>query len=281
MYDTSIVAVSRAERYSPNSTESDAAILAAVCRELRGKGFQRVACVGEDEPGQWPEADAYITMGRSDEGLRLLQQRQTDAHAVVINRPEGIRLAIDRYRQMLLFEEHGIPVAPREGTSGYWVKRGHGTAETKADVTYVATREEADCAADELLRQGKGPADVRAHVEGDLVKFYGVRESGFFRFFYPGDDGMTKFGDEAVNGRPAHHPFDIRQLQDTADEAARLSQLEVYGGDGIIRTDGTFCIVDLNDWPSFSRCRDDAAQAIASLVIRHIKERKENLTRYV
>lgn len=36
---------------------------------------------------------------------------------------------------------------------------------------------------------------VQAHVPGDLVKFYAVK-GGFFKYFYPSDDGESKFGDE-------------------------------------------------------------------------------------
>ena len=29
---------------------------------------------------------------------------------------------------------------------------------------------------------------------------------------------------------------------------------------------GSFCLIDFNDWPSFSRCREQAADAITGLV---------------
>ncbi|MDE7089400.1 MAG: hypothetical protein K2O54_04710, partial [Prevotella sp.] len=107
---------------------------------------------------------------------------------------------------------------------------------------------------------------VMAHVTGDLVKFYGVRGTGFFRYFYPTDDGETKFGDEQYNGQAHHYSFDTSQLQADVDRLAGAVGLDVYGGDCIVRADGTYCIIDFNDWPSFSRCRDEAAEAIASLV---------------
>ena len=36
--------------------------------------------------------------------------------------------------------------------------------------------------------------------------------------------------------------------------------------EAIVRADGSFCVIDFNDWPSFSRCREEAAEAIASLI---------------
>jgi len=56
-------------------------------------------------------------------------------------------------------------------------------------------------------------------------------------------------------------------------ESARLAQLvgiDVFGGDAIIDSNGKFYIIDFNDWPSFSRCRDEAAKEIVKIV-----ERKE------
>ena len=49
----------------------------------------------------------------------------------------------------------------------------------------------------------------------------------------------------------------------TAERLAAVIGLDVYGGDCIVRSDGTFAIIDFNDWPSFSRCREEAAKAIA------------------
>jgi len=44
--------------------------------------------------------------------------------------------------------------------------------------------------------------------------------------------------------------------------SAEALGLEVWGGDALF--DGNeFAIVDFNDWPSFSRVRDEAARAIA------------------
>ena len=49
-----------------------------------------------------------------------------------------------------------------------------------------------------------------------------------------------------------------------ADRAADALGLAVYGGDLVVDDAGAVALVDVNDWPSFSRCRADAAQAIAT-----------------
>ena len=113
---------------------------------------------------------------------------------------------------------------------------------------------------------------VSAHVVGDLVKFYGVGQGDFFRWYYPTDDGQTKFGDEHHNGTAHHYRFQENALQHEVQRLAAAVGVDVYGGDAIIRADGSFCLIDFNDWPSFSRCRDAAADAIVSLVNRpHVK----------
>ena len=55
---------------------------------------------------------------------------------------------------------------------------------------------------------------------------------------------------------------------------ARETGIVTYGGDAIVRADGSFCIIDFNDWPSFSRCRDEAADAIAAFVMRDYNRQK-------
>jgi glutathione synthase/RimK-type ligase-like ATP-grasp enzyme len=54
-------------------------------------------------------------------------------------------------------------------------------------------------------------------------------------------------------------------MQADAEQLAKAVGLQVYGGDCIVREDGSYCVIDFNDWPSFSRCRDEAATAISSL----------------
>ena len=51
-----------------------------------------------------------------------------------------------------------------------------------------------------------------------------------------------------------------------AEQLAAAVGLEIYGGDCIVCADGTWYMIDFNDWPSFSRCREEAADAIAGLI---------------
>lgn len=258
-----IVAISRAERFSPNSVESDAAILESVCNEFRHCGYGvEIKC--EDELDDSDAVVLCLSMGRLPQTLSWLSKKQLQG-IPVINTPDAVSLCCNRRRLNDVLKSAGIPLAPDTGDDGYWLKRADGVAENSSDVQYAANAGEAEEIMAQMRANGVGDILRCAHVKGDLLKFYGVRETGFFRFFYPGDDGKWKFGDEARNGKPCHYKFNENELFTMADKAAEAACLHVYGGDCIVREDGTFCIIDLNDWPSFSRCREEAAKAIVEL----------------
>lgn len=258
-----ILAIGRAERFSPNSVEKDAAILEGVADVLRHDGYV-VETVGETALQPGPVAEACLSMGRLPQTLAYLTQMQARG-SVVVNSPAGIDLCCNRRRLTEALRMAGVPVAPAEGSHGYWLKRGSGVAESRHDVQFAATKADVAVVMEAMRRHGVDDIMVSAHVEGDLLKFYGVHGTGFFRYFYPGDDGVSKFGDERLNGRPHHYIFDESALRLAAERASRVAGVDVYGGDCIVRADGSVCLIDFNDWPSFSRCRDEAAQAIAKL----------------
>lgn len=277
-----IVAIKRAPKFSPNSVEKDAAILRSVCQRLADEGYE-VRTVGEEEPDglEGLPVECCLTMGRLPRTLENLAWKERQG-TTVVNTAESVRLCCNRRQLNELLKKRGIPVPPEEGCHGYWLKRGDGVAETKNDVRFAADAEERKLVEAEMKAEGITDIVVSAHVAGDLVKFYGVRDQGFFRIFYPGDDGQSKFGDESRNGKPRHYPFDKDALHRTVEQAAQATGTDVYGGDCIIRPDGIFCIIDFNDWPSFSRCREEAAQAIAGAVrekLRHTQSKKEQTYR--
>lgn len=118
-----------------------------------------------------------------------------------------------------------------------------------------------------MQRRGITDYVVSAHVVGDLVKFYGVGQGRFFRYYYPTDDGQSKFGNECHNGVACHYPFSEEVLRQEVERLAAATGASIYGGDAIVRADGSFCLIDFNDWPSFSRCREEAADVVTELVV--------------
>lgn len=258
-----VLMIRRAEQFSPNSIEKDEAILAAVAdyllqRECEVKSLSEEQVLTADR--SWP--DVIFTMGR----LSLTLDWLKSLHGVrIINTPDGVENCA-RCKLEAIMDQLDTPRPPKEGNEGYWVKRGDAAAQEKDDVSFAADKEALESCIQKLRRRGIANYTVSAHVRGDLVKFYGVSGTGFFRYFYPTDDGISKFGDEQHNGYACHFTFDVSDLQNKVEQLSEAVGVEVYGGDCIVRSDGTYCLIDFNDWPSFSRCREDAAASIASLV---------------
>lgn len=258
-----ILMIQRAERFSPNSVERDQTILMAVADRLRLRGDE-VSVLQESQLAacQPPVPDVVLTMGRAPETLAWLRSL---GGVRIINSPEGITNC-GRSRLQAVMQAIGSPVPPETGHYGYWLKRGDAAAQSYADVVFAKDQTALASAVREMQQRGISDYVVSAHVVGDLVKFYGVLGTGFFYVCYPTDDGGSKFGDELRNGPARHYAFSRPSLQYEAERLAEAVGVEVYGGDAIVRADGSFCLIDFNDWPSFSRCREQAADAITGLV---------------
>lgn len=275
-----LISIYRAERYSPNSVERDKAIMDAVCEKLSTRytiyKIREEDIETEGMPLMLRLTDAHqphsgapllvLSMARSRKALDILTQMEAEG-ARVINRPQPVlnatRSVIDR-----MMRENDIPCAPLHGDHGWWIKRGDEAAQEKGDVRFAADDRERDATIEKFHKRGITDIVTTAHVRGDLVKFYGVTGTAFFHTTYPTDGGFSKFGDETRNGTSRHTPFDIAALHGDASRLAQLTGIEVYGGDCIVRSDGSYAIIDFNDWPSFSVCRHDAAEAIASVATK-------------
>jgi len=263
--------VSRAPQFSPNSVEKDRMILEAVGRRLQAAGIA-TEYADEESLTSLPEADLILTMGRLPHTIQLLRQAE-EAGVRVVNSARALSV-FSRLNVESTMRRHGIPAAqmvdidsPVESKAGYWVKRGDMAAQSKGDVQYAQDEEQLRQVVDSFRERGIADIVVTTHEVGDLVKFYGVRGTNFFRWYYAAD-GHSKFGLESVNGKQQGYEFDLESMMHTCNHAAEVLGLDVYGGDCVISGDGTFQIIDFNDWPSFSRFRDDAAEAIANLVVK-------------
>lgn len=254
----------REEHFSPGSVEKDRAIMDAVVAELQNCGVVELRNYGIAELRTGDDMDVVLSMGREDDLLDVLEKLEHSG-VRVINSPRGVRLCNNRYTLNALLKLNGIAIPPESGQNGIWVKRGDASAEIKDDVTLCHTEAEVEATIARMQQRGITSWVKQAHIPGDLVKFYGVAER-FFTHSYPTDSGHSKFGLESANGTAQHYTFDLKALQYEADKVARLTGVSIYGGDAIVRADGSFAIIDFNDWPTFSSCRQEAAKAIASLI---------------
>ena len=263
--------IQRAACYSPNSEEKDLAILQEV-----GCLFDDAKIIGEGElvenfstynqlisAESLGAVNAYyqiISMARSPKALDCLEQLEQRGIRV-LNSSVGIR-ACQRSNVEKVMRENHLPLPPDEGDDGYWVKRADAAAQSKEDVCFCHDWAEVEKIKSTFVQRGITDVVTQAHVKGDVVKFYGVEGTGFIRYYYSGDDTETKFGDEERNGKPQYYPFSSSDLQTDAEKLACLLQTPIYGGDAIIQEDGSYVIIDFNDFPSFSKCRKEAAKAI-------------------
>lgn len=263
--------IQRAACYSPNSEEKDLAILQEV-----GCFFDDAKIIGEGEfvenfstynqlisAESLGAVNAYyqiISMARSPKALDCLEQLEQRGIRV-LNPSVGIR-ACQRSNVEKVMRENHLPLPADEGDEGYWIKRADAAAQSKEDVCFCHDWAEVEEIKSTFMQRGITDVVAQAHVKGDVVKFYGVEGTGFFRYYYSGDDTETKFGDEERNGKPQYYSFSSFDLQTDAEKLACLLQTPIYGGDAIIQEDGSYVIIDFNDFPSFSKCRKDAAKAI-------------------
>lgn len=276
--------VQRAACYSPNSEDKDLAVLHAVGRllgnariiseeELVESFGSHAESASSDQSGIFHGYCHVFSMARSPEALDCLGQLEQKG-MLVLNSPVGVR-ACRRSNIDKVMRENHLPVPPDDDSNGCWVKRGDTTAQSKEDVCFCRNKTELEKTKADFARRGITDVVVQAHVKGDVVKFYGVEGTGFFRYYYSGDDSETKFGDEKKNGKPRYYPFSSSSLQADADTLARLLYTPIYGGDAIVQENGDYVIIDFNDWPSFSRCRDEAARAIVQVFSSFSSSRRE------
>lgn len=272
-----IAAILRAGCYSPNHIGNDAAILNLTCEQLRKRGCV-VTTYSEEQLIAGDVREEYvIQMCRDPRSLKVLQQME-DRGALVINSAYAVENCV-RERMARILIGSGIPypesvmVDTDQSVKGRldgldisraWIKRGDWYARHKEDVTYVRHSEEAQEMLQEYFLRGIKRAVINRHIDGEKLKFYGVAGTPYFYWSFP------------LSHEPhlASNPdFDIEAFKDTVKTAADNLDVMIYGGDAIVRPDGSFVIVDFNDWPTFAPCRAEASPLIARAVLAKIKAR--------
>lgn len=271
---TRVAAIFRSPTYSPaEHGQSDAAILEATLRCLTARGMtSERADERSVEEGHLPQADFYLNMAQGRVASERLVRFESRG-ARLMNRPASV-LACHRRRLVRRLAESGIAFPPTilTPTSGggmldearraklygdddrLWIKRGDVHAERPEDVVSVAPTA-IDAALRAFAARGIPWVAVQKHVPGPVVKFYAIAGGRFFRW-YGADAGPD-------GARP---PADERAIERLVFEAATRVGLEVFGGDLVLPSPARPVLVDLNDWPSFSAFRTEAAEAIADYV---------------
>ena len=256
---TQLVAIYRSPSYSPlQHGVNDTAILDATVAELARSGWSAVkTSEREVEQGRLPAAALYLNMCQGALAAEQLMPLESDG-AVVVNRPSSA-LNCHRYRlvkrlgestlsfpRTLILASSAPPsleqleaICPDH--QKVWIADAL-RAFTGRDIPWVALQE---------------------HVPGSIVKFYGVTDGRFFRW-YGSDAGFA-------GERPK---IDENRLKALAFEAAAILGLDVFGGDVAFPEPDRPVLIDINDWPSFAPFRDEAARAIAEYITHRFAHRK-------
>lgn len=276
----------RAGAYSPNHIGNDAAIFNAVADQLRRRGCEVEVFSEEQFRTSTPEQPVIMNMCREKDSVEKLQHLEEEGR-LVINSGFGIENCT-RERMTLIMLGNSIPTADSlivntnekvvkdlndKGITSCWIKRGDYHSMHKEDVTYCRHPEEAQDVLHEFFYRGIKRAVINRHLQGDLIKFYGVSGQPFFFWFYPFEEHHSKYGYEEVNGKSHNIPFDEAYLKEICNRASEIFDVKIYGGDCIVDPDGSIRIIDFNDWPSFAPCRKEAAPYIAKAILAEAKER--------
>jgi hypothetical protein len=263
---SAFLGITRERVFSPGKVEDDSAILHLVAEELRQSGHTVAVVAGDDE--RCPEPAGRTIVFAMCQGPRALERlRRWQARGVrVINRPEAI-LNCQRRRTIAAFAQAATPfpesVLVHTATQpmlpewiangGAWVKRGDVHATAADDVVFVDGAAAARAALRRSCERGIEWAVLQRHVAGTVLKFYAVRQRFFHYVRPPGHDVLA--------------PETVRRIDALGQQAARVLNVEVYGGVCVCGVDGALTLIDLNDWPSYAACRREAAREIAGYLL--------------
>lgn len=278
-----LTGVKRQTKYSPNHIGNDGMIYNMTVQCLKEMGYD-VQDYTEAEFVLSDIQEKYIfNMARDKSTIKWLKSLE-DKGSLVVNSGYGIdnctrgkmtQLLMDNnipHPKSIIIDTNEDPTKQLEqmNVSAFWVKRGDFHAIHREDVAFARSVTEAKEIIKEFAFRGIPNAVVNEHLVGDLVKFYGVADTDFFFKFYPFDISHSKFGLEEINGAANEYPFSVKELKEACDKAGEVLNIKIYGGDCVVAKDGSFKIIDFNDWPSFAPCREQAAPKIAECIHKQV-----------
>ena len=275
MSDACCWGIFREREHSPGRESDDAEILKLTAKHLEAGGFDVTFKTADEVPGAPNERPRGVFL--MCERVEILEHlRELELRGVPhVNGPNAV-LNTYRDRMIALFAEANVPFIESEivstdrpgelatdaiGARGVWVKRADVHNTQDGDVVLARTRAAVADAVAALAARGIPRAVIQPHVDGDLVKFYGVGTGAgpdgvppWFRWFHHRDQRLSGY------------QFDPTQLGRIVRRAALALGLDVYGGDAIVTPGGALVLLDVNAWPSFALYREEAAQRIAAHV---------------
>lgn len=277
-----IAAVYRSHEHSPNLTDADSRIINAASIKLQERGY----AIHRYTEAQFIETDitepAIINMCRKPRSIEKLCRLEAE-DKTVINSGHAIRKCTKRKLWEISTANNietpaTVIVGSTDTTLPFsgtfrpcWLKLPDESVTDKDDIIYAGTPAEYREALTRYHSRAITEVLVCEHLEGDLLKFYAVSGDRYLYTLYPKQSGYSKFGYEANNSDVKFYPYKTERLKEICSIMSRETGITVFGGDCIITPDGKINIIDLNDWPSFSPCAEEASEAIAAAVAETIE----------
>jgi len=264
-----MLGVFRERRFSPKRVREDAAILGLTGERIRREGFV-VQLLQPREIMQALSPGFTFAMCEGPRYLRALERWEALGYPV-FNHPMATRNC-HRWRMLRLLAGTGVHVprfllletskevrAPFDYKKGVWIKRWDLQSTRRDDVRIFYSRASLNKAIRELRSRNVRLAILEEHIPGDLIKFYSVRGSGWFH--------CLRIHQEEARG----YSFSPEEIHGTGQEAAGKLGLDIYGADLVV-TEEKHYLIDINSWPSFAACREEAAQQIASFLVERYEQ---------
>lgn len=261
MRKKSVLGIYREPIYSHNALDADRLILEQALAHLEKASVKVSVVEAADLAECRRKVDLVLTMAQGKECLSRLSEWEK-ANQMVWNSTSGVRAC---YREemskrlakvtvgyppsLVISKQHTPPVWLRKTKKSFWLKRGDVHAITDEDVCRANSGEEIAALLERFYSRSIPKVIVQEHREGQVFKFYGVKNEFFHcHLFNPMEHEVVA--------------LPVGKLHHLAETAANIMGLEIYGGDCVLGPEGDMHIIDMNDWPSFRRCRKEAAEAI-------------------
>jgi hypothetical protein len=260
-----LTGIQREKTFSPaQHAENDRLILELTADALRRQGCD-VDLISEEQVGS-VRIDAPVLFSMCQGPRATWELLELERRGMLnINSPMAVqscyRVALSELQRrhegilapMTVVSTRPSSVSLEPGRS-YWVKRGDVHATQQGDVVRVDSPETCLEVLRDLCHRGVDQAVIQPHLEGTVVKFYGVVGTPFFRHYSERDHKVA--------------PITFRLAHPAIERLVSEMGLTVYGGDAVMGPEGKVSVIDVNDWPSFAYFRDEAASAISDRILQ-------------
>ena len=176
-----IAAIPRASADSPNMSEKDMALFRLTVEKLSEEGH----CTSVIEDGDEIPAgcDAIFHMTRTAQMLDRIAAREKEGAAAINSAAATRNCSRSTFTEILTREgieqppytllDTSMSTTPALRFPG-WLKKSDGWSSHPYDVQYITTEDELRKSIENLHARGIDQAIYCEHIEGDIVKFYGI-----------------------------------------------------------------------------------------------------------